>query len=196
MKKINLLKPTLAIALLTLVNLHVFGQSKDLEIGLRANSLSGLKELNSFIFKTGKEENKFTRYRFAIANLYLFSQKKYASGSMTIQFAFGTEKRVGIGNKLYFIHGLEPMFSFEFGYVHSNNLDDSYSLSVSPGLGYVLGFQYDILERLYLSIETIPYLSTTFRTGNFVDDYFSLNAKMNTSDIALSLVYKFKIRND
>lgn len=174
----------------------VHGQSKDLEIGLRANSLSGLKELNSFIFKTGKEGNKFTRYRFAFANLSFRKEGDYSHSDMSFSFTVGTEKRKNIVDKLHFIHGFEPFLSFSMYYFRSDRIDDLLRLSINPGLGYLLGFQYDISKRLYVSIETIPSLSATFRTDSSKKDYYSLDAKLNSTDIALSLVYKFKTQKE
>ena len=71
--------------------------------------------------------------------------------------------------------------------------DDQYNMNMRPGIGYVLGFQYDISEIFYVNIESIPTLSGSFIIDNdgFNDNY-AINAGFNSNAIALSLVYKFK----
>ena len=173
---------------LILGNMNVSGQSKTHEFGLRFTSLNNF----DFVYKKGKKENKFTRFRLGLANIAFQQSTTSKRYSFSFGFAIGLEKRSKISERLYFIHGIEPTLSFSTQYVDIEDGPNDYSSNTSVGIGYVLGFQYDISETFYVNIESIPFLSGTFWTDNdgFNDNY-TIIAGFNSNSIAFSLVYRF-----
>jgi len=182
--KNNLLLTLFVLMFLIVGNKNVFGQSQTHELGLR---FTGLGDFD-FIYKKGKNENEFTRYRLGATNIGFQKTTNNKNFNFSFGFAIGSEKRKNISERLHFIHGFEPTLSFTI----SVN-DDNYNMNIRPGIGYVLGFQYDISEKFYVNIESIPTLSGSFLIdiAGFNDNY-DINAGFNSNASALSLVYKFK----
>lgn len=188
MNKIKQTLTLLTITILTLVSQSLFGQAENRELGIR---LTGFQNFD-FIYKKGIEENKLTRYRLGFANLGFQNTTNNKNFNFSLGFAIGVEKRRNIAENLQFIHGLEPTLSLAL----STN-DDIFNLSIKPGIGYVLGFQYNVSDKFYVNIETIPSLSTSFIIdNNGFNDMYSINAGFNSNAIALSLVYQFKKKEE
>ncbi len=172
----------LAAAFLLLLNINLSAQTPTRELGIR---LAGLQDFD-FIYKRAKAEDRYVRYRVALANLRLQAVDDNNLFTASLGVAIGTEKRRPLAERLLFIHGFEP--ALFLGLILANGEGE---LSVGPSLGYVLGFQYDISQRFYVNVETIPALSTHITFGQ--DDPFGLvvDAGFNSNAIALSLVYRF-----
>ncbi len=98
--------------------------------------------------------------------------------------AIGKEKRSGIADRLDFIRGPEPFLSISL-----SATDDDFFVAITPSFGYVLGFQYDVSEKFYLSIETIPSVSLTY--GNGASQLVRFNAGFNSNAVALTGAYRF-----
>lgn len=141
--------------------------------------------LISFI-KKQKAENKYNRIRLASANISI-AKFKDLIGSAQLGIALGKEKHLSINDKLSFIKGWEFI-----GFAGSTfNEDDNYSVYITPGIGLVLGFQYEISNRFNIILETIPSVSTSISlaSGNVYVTNFKLG--FDSDNIALGLMYRF-----
>ena len=188
MNKIKQTLTLLTIIILTLMSRSLFGQAENRELGIR---LAGFQDFD-FIYKKGREENKLTRYRLGFANLDFQNAINNQNFNLSLGFAIGAEERRSIAENLQFIHGLEPTLSLAL-----STTDDIFNLRIRPGIGYVLGFQYNVSDKFYVNIETIPSLSTSFIIdNNGFNDMYSINAGFNSNAIALSLVYQFKKKEE
>ncbi|GAB5524768.1 MAG: hypothetical protein Roseis2KO_26400 [Roseivirga sp.] len=142
------------------------------EIGLRLGA-SG----SDFVFKKEKKPNKFLRYRAGLNNLGLLGSDNFIA---SVNFGIAMEKRKPIDDKLWFISGLEPGLGF------ATIADNSF---LRVGLGYILGFQYDVSEAFYVNIETTPFIGTNL--GENGGDSFLIDVAPNSS-AAISVVYRFQ----
>jgi len=172
-------------------------QSKDTELGIRMSDFNDF----GFIYKKEKSENKFSRIRASAFNV------GYIGGSAQIglQTALGKEKRNLIGERLQFIKG--PEFALAVSFISEGSITYSSSsgffengteieissgegtLLFAPAIGYVLGFQYEINDKFWFSVETIPSLQLILFT-EMESPIFNLG--FNTQAIAITLAYRFK----
>ena len=166
-------------------------QSGDLisrEFGLRMNGLADF----DFIYKKKIGQDKFRRYRIGFTNFHFSSTGSNRSYDLAFGIAAGNEKRRGIAEKLSFINGFEIIANATFTRQEASS-EHINQFAFSPGAGLVLGFQYDISEKFYINIETIPTVNAnlTFRENPSKDSY-GISGDFNSNAIALSLVYMFQ----
>lgn len=156
------------------------------EVGLRIFGLNNF----SFVYKKKKEENKYRRYRLGTAGIQFSTNQSTQFFSLGTNLAIGIEKRKPINNRFHFIHGTEYIGTFNIDATENQG-----NLSVSTGVGFVLGFQYAISNSFYVSLETIPSARITFGVDEEgFKDAVSINAGFNSQAAALSLVYQFQSR--
>ncbi len=146
------------------------------EIGVRILANGG----SDVIFKKEKNPNRFNRFRAGISNLgYLVN-----NGSDAFVFGagigFGKERRKNIEENLHFITGWE---------IQAGVLSFDSNSNGQVGLGFILGFQYDVGDNLAVVAETIPNISTNF--GDGFDSSFNINAGINGT-AAIGLIYRFQ----
>ena len=151
------------------------------EIGTRLQSFDNF----GIVYKKQTYENRYTRYQAA------FGEIGYAdagNGLFTTNFTFGMgwEKRVEVADDLQFVHGWSP--GAGLGLATGSGLT---RVTVNLSLGYILGAQYNISDKFYVSLETVPQIAFNTVQGNGQDLYnggFQFN-----SDLAfLTFVYRFK----
>jgi hypothetical protein len=158
------------------------------EIGLRLNGLSDF----DFIYKKKIGQDKFRRYRVGFTNFNFSSTGSIRVYGLAFGIGAGNEKRREIAEKLSFIIGFEILANANFTrqVVPSPHRNE---FTISPGAGFVLGFQYDLSDKFYLNIETIPTVNAnlTFRETPFENTY-GVSGRFDSNAVALSLVYKFQ----
>lgn len=166
-------------------------QSSQRDLGIR---FSGLADFD-FIFKKQKTSDHFIRYRLMALNLQLEHYDLYDVSNLSAGLAIGVEKRKTIAEKLKWIRGWEPGFALNFNYrrQRESNFDQVFrNLGLSPSIGYVLGFQYDVNEHFYVSLETVPRLTGTLVLGTDENARgYILNTNFSFNDVALCLAYRF-----
>ncbi len=149
------------------------GQSINRETGLRLTASGG----SDFVFKKEKDNGKFKRLRVGLTNLgYTGSDNGFHLGFV---FAIGLEKRKEVKDQLYFIHGFEPS-------VRISSLNRNSDLVI--GLGYVLGFQYDISPSFSALVETIPFVGSSVERDQ---DSFIADLGINSS-ASIGFIYRFQ----
>lgn len=162
----------IALFIMAMLSPKLQAQNDMKEIGLRLGA-SG----SDFVFKKEKKPNKFMRYRAGLNNLGLLGNDNFVA---SLNFGIAMEKRKSIDDKLWFISGLEPSVSFA-------TVSDNSFLRV--GLGYILGFQYDVSEAFYVNIEATPFIGTDL--GDNSSDSILFDIAPNSS-AAISVVYRFQ----
>ncbi len=150
------------------------------ELGLR---LTGTDDFG-FIYKKRLTDDRFRRYRFFSGQLGFTSIDGRNVGNLNVGAAIGKEQRTQVADRLDFIRGFEPFLSLSV-----QSTVDVFLASITPGIGYVLGFQYNFAERFYLSIESIPSVSLTYGNGDV--QLVSFNAGFNSNAVALTGAYRF-----
>jgi hypothetical protein len=166
-----------------------FAQTQNHELGIR---FSGLTDLN-VIYKRQKAPKTFHRFRIATTTLAYARTTNPDNQdifNLNLGVAYGVENRVAIADKIHFIHGWEP-----FVFMSSTFDGTGFFATLNPGIGYVLGFQLDFNKNFYLGLETIPNLSASINTSDFLNS-FQVNAGFNSNFVALSLVYCFSTSED
>ena len=155
------------------------------EIGVR---FGGLQDFD-LIYKKAKKDDRYQRIRAGFGNLNFQNSEGSQQISFAAAIAFGVEKRREIGRQLLFLHGWEPFLGLDFQSIFSQK--NRSSLTLNPGLGYVLGLQVNFSERVSAGIETLPSLSTRFNFSRdgFSDNY-SIGAGFSMNDIALTTIYR------
>jgi hypothetical protein len=155
------------------------------EIGFTASGLDNF----DLLYKKQKSENKWFRLRGSSLNIG-YQEVEGGSSAFNFNFGFGigSEYRIPIGEKISFIHG--PEFFTSFSYQKSG---DRWAMGITPGIGYLLGFRYDISDKFSFSMETRPSLRAGMFFGdNSGLDRFNVAAGFNSNAISLGLAYKFK----
>lgn len=183
------------LSMVCLVNQSLSAQSAGKEAGLRATNLTN----PNFIYKKQKAENKWVRYRFGMVRFDFENRENSYRIQSGLGFAIGVEKRKQLDTKLYFVHGIEPFIEVNHSFVNSKETENvNHDLSVAPGLGYVLGLQYNFSDRWYVNAETIPNVQTRFTlnhqsssTTSNQSEHFSVGLEFNTLNLAVSVVHRF-----
>lgn len=184
MNKFTTLLLLFSFLFLTRLDAQTSDRQLDTEIGIR---LWGLNDFD-FIYKKHKKENRYTRIRFVTGDFTINDFKNFNS-SLNLGLGYGKENRKPINEHLSFIKGWEIIAS-----IGNTIAQEQAFFNVSPGLGLVLGFQYDIHENFSLTLETIPSISTHI---NFTPNGTRINGLsmgFNSNHIALGLMYRFQTR--
>ena len=158
------------------------------EIGLRLTNLQDF----GLIYKKELESGTFRRLRFAGANvgLTLIQGSGTAVFNAGIFAAIGWEKRIPVADKLVFHHGWEP--GIVLSLIATENFNQ---LTVSPFVGYVLGFQLAVSERFLLGLEVIPSAQLMYTSANDANvGIFQANVGFNTGAVGLTGTYRFTRR--
>ncbi|GAB3766424.1 hypothetical protein GCM10028817_49830 [Spirosoma pomorum] len=170
------------------------------EIGLRISDLSSF----GLVYKKQISENTYRRYRLAFGNLSAnFIQNNTLIG-FSVGGAAGKEKRRTISDKLQFIYGTELIASLSLNSSNTGTLTisdgnggsttykGSSLLIVTPsiGVGFVLGAQYNLNPRWYVSAELIPSITASGSFGSGAALY-SFQAGFNSSSAGITGAYRF-----
>lgn len=178
------------------------------ELGIRMTSLNNF----DFIYKKHRFDEKYLRFSSAnisISNNALenttFNQFQLPNISDTrnsfyssIGFSIGWENRKSISNELWFVHGFEPGIALAFSIEDQAEIQSqtsNTSFNISPYLGYILGFQYNLSDKLYIGIESIPQIYSSIRyrksdTGASRQEITN-GVIFNFSTLGLNFVYRF-----
>jgi len=126
------------------------------------------------------------------------SNTKSKNSSQGLGFNFGFEKRKPISDDLNIYFGSDLLTSYERNIDKHDSPSQTYtSLSFSPGLGLVLGFNYKISSKINISAEVMPSISYSFSktTGDnegTITKYTStgLNYGLRSNGINLTLSFE------
>ncbi len=68
--------------------------------------------------------------------------------------------------------------------------EDNTQIQLTPGIGYVLGVQYNISDRFYIEVETMPNVNLAISNleGDFV---IALTAGFDSTAVAVTAVNRF-----
>lgn len=171
--------------LLFLFTTHSFSQGPiSREFGIRSSSFQDF----GFIYKKETKPNTLWRFRMAYSTFQFNYNGLVEQGQSSVKmgFAIGREKRKALNDKFYFYRGLDTELQFSSSSAGS-------SLILYPRIGYVLGFQYNITNDFYVSLETIPGLSVSY---DFENDYTTADLGFNQNAAALTVAYRFKNKNE
>ncbi len=171
------------------------------EVGLQISNFN-LEDFG-LVYKVQRltNENRYMRYRLVFSNVGFVSQQDGDDTDFNLGLggAIGFERRHALGERVQFLQGPE----FSVGFSHSNfnqQFIEFTTTSVNAGIGYILGLQYNINEKFYINLETIPALSFSYNTsrqenGNqkSTNNTTSLNANFNSESIALTLAFRFGV---
>jgi len=157
------------------------------EIGLRLNSFEDF----DFIYKKELSTEVYRRVRLLSASIQFASVDQQTLFGFNVGAAIGREKRVKLTDKLKFHHGFEPGAELGLSNSQNNNFGGSTIVTLTPFLGYVLGFQLAISDRFTLGMESIPTIRAQLNLVRDQPGIFNLNAGFNSNAIALTGVYRF-----
>ena len=98
------------------------------------------------------------------------SNTKSKSNSQGLGFNLGFEKRKPVSENLCAYFGSDLLTSFSRNIYKVSSLSEtSTNLTFSPGLGFVLGFNFKISSKINISAEVMPSISYSY-TKNTVDN--------------------------
>lgn len=170
------------------------------EIGLRTNGFNDL----GFVYKKQKSENVYRRYRLAVGNLGVGVINNSGVINFSVSGAIGKEKRKTINDRFQVVYGTEfiPRLSILHSSAGTVSINDGTVgevsvtgsnltlLSTSLGIGFVIGAQYNISPKWYVSAEVVPTVSLNGTFGSGVTIY-GLNAAFTSSNVGLTGMYRF-----
>lgn len=150
------------------------------EVGLRTTNFNSLDLVYAFHTKA----NRMVRLRAGQFNV------NASNGSLntSLSIAVGFQRYKTLDDKFSFFHGFEPsIFNTSFG----NGLPEYNATQLR--LGYMLGFNYNINDKLKVYAETIPalYFNNVFIEGNPNQSYRSYGFNFSSQFVSLGLHYKF-----
>ena len=191
MNNLNALLRSLALLFCMVSAGSLFAQSTDVmvnhELGLR---MFGIGDFD-LIYKKQLEASKFYRYRLGFANFNYTKIDRNRTADFNAGFAAGPERRREVAEKLKFIHGWELLGNFGIS-SQKNNSQHIEQISLSAGVGIVLGFQYDVSEKFHISLEAIPAARASYTlVSDPSPDRFQVNGGFDTDAVGVSLVYCF-----
>ena len=172
-------KSLLLFALLSTTTLSA--QSSTKELGIR---FTGLDNYN-LLFKKELEPDVYRRFNAAASNVALIATSETgAIINFNVSLSIGKEVRRPIGERLMFAHGWQPGFGVGF-----TNIDDLVLLTISPRVGYLLGFHYQVSDQFYFGVEVIPRASLGVTVGEIT--IVTLQAGLSSGGVGLTGVYRF-----
>ena len=155
------------------------------ELGVR---FSGFNDFNVF-YKKGLAENVYRRHRFLLGRL---SYENISDGiSFNLGYAFGKEKRRYLKEDFGFYSGWELTFAYSLASFSDGFGNRTNQHSLNPSVGLVLGAFLELSPRFILSGEFIPSLTASYLASEDFDNRFTIIGDFNTSQTALSLMYRF-----
>ncbi|MCF8247376.1 MAG: hypothetical protein K9J37_16920 [Saprospiraceae bacterium] len=157
------------------------------EVGLRFSGIN-FNGFNSFsaIFKKKLDSGRYRRIGGTFGGLGFANDFDRFSFSFNVGLSIGSEKRKQMGERTSFYSG--PVFSLNSGISKTEGIDPNWNLQ--PGIGVVLGLQYDFNEYWAVNLETIPSGAIALRKFNGSD--VAVNANFGfSSNVTLSLMHKF-----
>ncbi len=155
-------------------------QSNIRELGVRFSSLESF----GLLYKRGLDDGRYRRYNFALFDLSLAALEGGTVGAFSVSASIGTEKRVSIAPSFKFAHGWQPGAGLSIV-----TTDGAGVITLSPSVGYLIGFQYHVSERFYFGVEAIPSISLGIVLGEISGATF--NAGISSTGVGLTTVYRF-----
>jgi len=189
---------------LTLVSFIVKAQdvsSKTREIGFNlSGSQFGVR------FKTGNEK---TLFRVTLLSLYGNSQwsesssTKSSSNQQGVGFNIGFEKRKSISDNISLYMGSDLLTSIDSYMSKQGSADDTYKNStLSAGIGFVMGINFKLSDRINISTEVVPSVIYSHRKnesetqfGDTESSSNGLNYGLSTQGINLTLSFSLIGKN-
>ncbi|NJC26908.1 hypothetical protein [Neolewinella antarctica] len=156
-------------------------QSDIREVGVRFNNFDNF----NLLLKKQIDENTYRRYGLLLANVNLLvGENDVRAAQFEVSASIGKERRRDIGNDIQFVTGWQP--SIGLGLTASESVT---CVSVTPGIGYLLGFQYNISDNFYVAVEAIPSVNFALTVGDIAAA--RLQAGISTAGVGITAVYRF-----
>ncbi len=181
MKKSVLFIPVFLISMVFGGYVNAQESGKNHEIGFRTYNMNNF----GFIYKKQKSVNTYSRLRFATGEFGI-SQIDPFSGSLSLGFAGGQEKRMPMSEKLHFTTGFELILNLSSSLSGSN-----FNFNLTPGIGAVLGVGYAAGDKFIIGVETIPTASFKIGYGSSNIRISNLNIQFASTYASLYVVYRF-----
>ncbi len=179
-------------------------KTKQQEVGLVFNDLNNF----GISYKFG-DESVLTRLTLLTTSGSVSTRKQTMpnheegkSNHFGITFRGGEERRKPIAEKLEFRYGLDLMLSFSSTKEENNqgNIDHLRWRSFTPGVNFVLGFNYLISDQIILGAEIAPYVQYSITNRTYTDNNedqeikeksTSFNYGLSSQSVFVTLAYRF-----
>lgn len=180
-------KYLLLVALITF-STSLFAQNDFREVGLSLGDNFNM----AFVYKQQKAKNRYISYDVLMTNFGITSTSD--SNPLT-NFSTGLsvtfEKRKDIGEKIQFIRGWSPGIAVSV-FIVNRDTETSSVTTVSPSLGYRMGFLYQFSENFYASLQGQVVSRLSLQFGDDGESITTFRAGFSQQDVNLNLVYRFK----
>lgn len=154
------------------------------EIGLQ---FTGFDDFN-VMYKVSKKPNIYRRHRFLSTRISYNSNSKEYGGSFG--YAFGIEKRRNLKDNLKLLTGPEFILVTSYRNFDNRSVDRNTQLDINPAIGFIIGLQLDVSDRVTIAAELIPRISATISRLSLGDNLFRLEAGINSNATALTVMYR------
>ena len=135
--------------------------SKRKEVAFTNVSLEGA----SILLKKEIKPNVFIRNAFGYGRVQASKNQNVSGFNSSISYSIGKEKRKNLIQSLDFIHG--PQYGLGISFAQSktkqNTTFENTSFVLTPSFSYLLGIIYHFNDKIYVGLETAPYISTSFQ---------------------------------
>lgn len=154
------------------------------ELGLR---FTGFDDFN-IMYKVSKKPGTYRRHRFGQA--YVNYNENNEDLDIALGYAFGVEKRRKLKGDLSLLTGPEFLLLVAYGTSDSGGVERNKQMRITPGIGWVIGFQLEVSQRVLISAEMIPTLSSTISRFNYTDNSYKFTLDINSNATGLTVMYR------
>ncbi len=169
--------------LLLCCNLFAQEQTRH-EFGIQLSNLQGF----SLIYKKEREQNKYVRVQVGSGNYnHTYRKEKDPLKQLNLTLSGGVEKRKSMGPKTNFIHGFAPHVS-----ILSRKEVNSKLYQNQLGIAYILGLQYIIQDKFYISLESLPSIAGFISKINNSDTEAGINIGFYNNIANITLAHYFR----
>lgn len=151
------------------------------EIGIRMTNFNNF----GLMYKKQRSETNYFRLRAISTNLgFRFNPAEF--GTFNVGTALGYEKRKAMSDQLFIYHGWEGIISAQTQFAAGPA-----TFGIFPGVGFVMGMQYQVNPVFSIGLETIPTISANIGYDGFIWRVNGVNLGMNSSALALNFLFRF-----
>ncbi len=155
------------------------------EFGIQLSNLQGF----GMVYKKERDINKLARLQLNLGDYTLLKNEDSGpTKQFRLNLSAGKEKRKPLNKQTFLVHGFAPFTS-----IFGNSVRNNKTSNLQLGVAYVLGIQYRINNKFYISAESMPALSGVLSKQGDSDTQYGYNIGFyNSNPVNITLAHRFR----